>query len=349
MKLLFLCLAGALAANQYDYYGGYGGGYGHGGCNCGDLETRLAALEKRMNEAEGQLKSNTLDVDITENDIKTIRDTVKDKGGVPGPKGDRGEAGPQGERGDKGDQGPAGARGPAGKQGIMGNPGVRGPRGDKGDKGDAGAPGARGPAGAPGAGGSGSGGSGSGSAEAADAKNIFVRWAHDACPKGTHEMYRGHIAAAHYTNDGGGTNNLCLHPRPQKVGSNNADGGNQLYAVEFRNTGELDKNHYEDPSCVVCAADAPTYVSWGRNKCATGHEQMYEGLVMSSEYTTYKGEFICADRERKVSDSASQNDQGSHRWYTVEAQCGSLPCGPYQENRELNCAVRLAAVRPVPG
>ena len=31
MKLLLLCLAGALAADQYDYYGGYSGYGGDGG------------------------------------------------------------------------------------------------------------------------------------------------------------------------------------------------------------------------------------------------------------------------------------------------------------------------------
>jgi len=310
MKLLLLLPALALAANQYDYYGGYGYG-GHDAhhaptCSCGaeitELKTEISRLAARLATAEGVAKSNA-------EDIRTNSYAIKHSSGSHG-----------------GGRGPPG---PAGAPGIQGNPGPRGPKGDKGD------------VGAPGKGGVGGGGGDHHGPEgiAEDAKNIFVRWAHNECPKGTTEMYKGLVAATHYTHHGGGANYLCMHPDPQKVGSKSTNSGNLLYATEYQNTGELDKHANEEPMCVVCASPQPTYTSWGRNKCPSGHKQMYEGLIMSASYTQYKGTFVCVDRERKVHYEASQSDQDGHLWYTTEANCGSLPCGPYQQDRELNCAV----------
>ena len=47
--------------------------------------------------------------------------------------------------------------------------------------------------------------------------------------------------------------------------------------------------------------------------------------------------FVCVDHNAEPTGSRSDND--GNLFYPVEARCGSLPCLPYVNGRELTCAV----------
>ena len=49
-------------------------------------------------------------------------------------------------------------------------------------------------------------------------------------------------------------------------------------------------------------------------------------------------QYICVDNVLKPVPGSSANKQGL-LLYFVEGQCGSLPCPPYDNTRELSCAV----------
>lgn len=59
----------------------------------------------------------------------------------------------------------------------------------------------------------------------------------------------------------------------------------------------------------------------------------YTGYVMAYRYNKYKGEFVCVDRNpEKVT---LRNNLNQAAFYPTEFQCGTLPCPPYNNDREV--------------
>ena len=76
-----------------------------------------------------------------------------------------------------------------------------------------------------------------------------------------------------------------------------------------------------------------------RNDCLSGWTKEYHGYLMTSQYTRrHSSEFICVDGNPEYVRGSKQNKDGA-LLYSVEGRCGSLPCPPYVEGRELTCAV----------
>jgi len=133
-----------------------------------------------------------------------------------------------------------------------------------------------------------------------------------------------------------------LHSEPILEGTTSDNNGGRMYGTEYQNTGDVDKNHNYDAACSVCISKTAMNTVWGRKDCddnASGKELVYTGYIMANEYTQYKGEFVCVDEKRKQHLRSKKEDNDGNMWYTTEAQCGSLPCGPYVNDRELACAV----------
>ena len=60
---------------------------------------------------------------------------------------------------------------------------------------------------------------------------------------------------------------------------------------------------------------------------------------MAAYYTGhYRTQFTCMDTTFK-SVIGSSADKNGLLFYFVEGICGSLPCPPYENNKELSCAV----------
>jgi hypothetical protein len=98
-------------------------------------------------------------------------------------------------------------------------------------------------------------------------------------------------------------------------------------------------NH--DVPCAVCRTTARSTVMFlpGRDVCYPGWHTEYSGYIMSGN----KGypaatEYICVDGEPETELRDDRDDNGA-LLNTVEGMCGSLPCGPYVNGRELTCAV----------
>lgn len=58
---------------------------------------------------------------------------------------------------------------------------------------------------------------------------------------------------------------------------------------------------------------------------------------MATHYAQDASEFVCVDAAPETTGSSANND--GHMWYPVETECGSLPCAPCVQDRELSCAV----------
>jgi len=172
----------------------------------------------------------------------------------------------------------------------------------------------------------------------------YTRWGRTSCGAGAQPVYTGYAATAHYAHSGSGHNTLCLTDSPT-WGDHN-DGNQQgalIYGMEYETSGfglsTLAGLQNYDARCTVCLR-TPATVSVmvpGTQVCPSGLTLEYAGYLMATHYTQGSGEFVCVDQAPESAGSPVSNDGGL--WYPTEAECGSLPCLPYIQDREVTCAV----------
>ena len=216
--------------------------------------------------------------------------------------------GPQGAKGERGD--PGGPQGPRGLTGVTGAQGPTGPAGPPGPK---------------------SGGV------------TYVRWGKSSCPSvtGTELVYAGRTAGTFY-NKPGGANYLCLPDTPEYTLSYTP--GSQSYS-------EIHGTEYEQPiagshdhnvPCAVCfvSTRVAVFMLPARTSCPTGWTREYYGYLMSTYQRNDhdRTSFECVDKDQE-SIPGSQADTNGAVFYHVEANCNGIPCPPYNNYKELNCAV----------
>ncbi|XP_019633662.1 PREDICTED: short-chain collagen C4-like [Branchiostoma belcheri] len=240
---------------------------------------------------------------------------------VMAPAGPRGEAGPPGPRGGQGEKGETGRPGKLGPQGL---------EGQKGEKGDPGQPANQG-------------------AEGWGGGAVYIRWGRTACNEsaGTVTAYTGLAGGALWSEKGGGSNYQCLPADPEwGVYKDGVDGLKAyMYGAEYQlNTdAPYDEATVDDREvpCAVCysLSRRAQMMIPARNTCPDGWTREYGGYLMAG-YRDQAGrsKFVCMDGEPEVLPGGEGNQSGA-LFYPVEARCGSLPCPPYVEGRELTCVV----------
>ncbi len=145
---------------------------------------------------------------------------------------------------------------------------------------------------------------------------------------------------------GGGSNYLCLPADPIWGLYNDRAGSATVYGAEFEHSNNFlfgDKillnNH--NPPCALChvVGRSTQFMLPGRSQCYAGWTPEYNGYLMA-EHQAHHGrtEYVCMDGEPEAEDAGYDNDNGA-LFYPVEGKCGSLPCPPYINNRELTCVV----------
>ena len=234
-------------------------------------------------------------------------------------------------RGRDGRDGPHGTPGAAGRDGRDGMDGERGDTGEPGIKGPSGETGEQGPPGATIGG------------------VTYTRWGKTSCPivSGTELVYVGITAGSWYGNTGGGANYLCMPHNPQYGRyRRGVQGYSPIYGTEYQTYGSpiatsLDHN----VPCAVCYVSTreTALMLPARMECPTSWTLEYSGYLMS----TYKGDrggyhyrtmYECVDSSPDTIPGSSADTNGAV-FYHSEATCNGLPCGPYDPQKELTCAV----------
>ena len=59
---------------------------------------------------------------------------------------------------------------------------------------------------------------------------------------------------------------------------------------------------------------------------------------MAADDDHTSSEYVCVDSKMESHMAASTDSNGALFYFTI-AQCGSLPCGPYVQNKVLPCVV----------
>ncbi|XP_065198912.1 uncharacterized protein LOC135830609 [Sycon ciliatum] len=177
----------------------------------------------------------------------------------------------------------------------------------------------------------------------------YTRWAKNSCnaTAGAELVYNGYMAGSRYDHPSG-SNYLCLPHAPVygdfKPGTTEYG---QIHSAElqipnyFPPYGPL---YQADPTCSVCrAAGRSSHVMFpATNQCPPSWTREYHGYLMaSSKNRASSTEFVCIDRNPDViPGAASRASTNGAEIMFIEARCTTgLPCPPYDEEKELTCAV----------
>ena len=180
---------------------------------------------------------------------------------------------------------------------------------------------------------------------------VYVRWGHDQCPSTAQLVYSGRVGGPYYSNSGGGSNPQCLPLDPNFLPPIISIGGRQdvrsyIYGAEYE-TWTVSNSHVHgrqstDVICAVCHVSNRTavYMVPAKYTCPIGWTREYYGYLMSerSHSAHHRSQFTCVDSNLKSVNGSSADQQGLLFMF-VEGRCGSLPCPPYDNTRELSCAV----------
>ncbi|XP_060555944.1 uncharacterized protein LOC132716640 isoform X1 [Ruditapes philippinarum] len=176
--------------------------------------------------------------------------------------------------------------------------------------------------------------------------STYVRWGRTTCPGNTTVVYKGFMGGNIYNDNGGPANYLCLPEDPSwaKYQDGIQNEGNTIYGSEYEYYGNFHpfpQNMVdEDIPCAVCSTKRPMNIMVpARTRCHSGWHLEYTGYLMTiSEYHPAAGEYICMDGNPEPIPHGSANTNGNVMYF-VEAICGTLPCLPYVDGRELACSV----------
>ncbi|KAK3084212.1 hypothetical protein FSP39_010144 [Pinctada imbricata] len=96
-----------------------------------------------------------------------------------------------------------------------------------------------------------------------------------------------------------------------------------------------------DVPCAVCKVNKRSSIMMlpARKNCYGGWNKEYQGYLIAGRYDNQRAsQYICLD-EYPISLPGGYKNQNGYLFFPVEGRCGSLPCPPYVEGRELTCVV----------
>ena len=218
--------------------------------------------------------------------------------------------------------GPLGIKGEKGSSGSTGSTGLTGPKGAPGDKGM------------------------KGDKEERNGGTVYVRWGHDQCPSTAQLVYSGRAGGSWY-NHGGGSNPQCLPLDPNFLSEVGVQRWRALmYGAEYETSTDsnsyINRRHNTDVPCAVCHVSNHTavYMVPAKYTCPSGWTREYYGYLMAEYYSNnhHRSQYTCVDTAFKSVVGSSENKDGL-LFFFVEGRCGSLPCPPYDNTKELSCSI----------
>jgi hypothetical protein len=172
--------------------------------------------------------------------------------------------------------------------------------------------------------------------------STYTRWGSSRCPADAQLVYSGVVGGTWYSESGGGTNYLCLTMSPVFIDHIATNNYAVLHGAEYET--QNDAHHNMDPVCAVCrSSHATTVMIPGTNVCTSGWTKQYDGYLMAEREHNptdmhYPSEFVCVDSSLEGRPGSNADMNGRLFYFTV-TNCGSLPCGPYEDGKFVSCVV----------
>lgn len=177
---------------------------------------------------------------------------------------------------------------------------------------------------------------------------LYTRWGRTECGLVSDVLvYIGIVGGSRGGDSGAASNTLCLPRDPEWGNYDDTDNtGGLIYGTEYQ-TENFNPFLNGDPTdqnapCAVCKSTVhgTALMLPAKHTCYTGWEKAYSGYLMSESSESHRTEYVCVDGAPEVNPAGSADEQSSHL-YPVQGMCGSLPCPPYVNARELTCVVCL--------
>ncbi|KAJ8046076.1 hypothetical protein HOLleu_09251 [Holothuria leucospilota] len=179
----------------------------------------------------------------------------------------------------------------------------------------------------------------------------YVHWGKTTCPDQSQLVYAGIVGGKHYTQQGSGTNYLCLRSNPtfDRPQAGISPFAAYIYGTEFEAgsyAGLPGLSQEAEVACSVCLATSKQTVLMipGVNSCPQGQgwTEEYHGYLTANHYGYFATEYICMDHEAEGI-PRTDHDNDPSLLYMVEGMCGTngggLPCPPYVDGYEITCVV----------
>ena len=173
-------------------------------------------------------------------------------------------------------------------------------------------------------------------------QKTYVRWGNSTCPdiSGTSLLYSGFAGGTAYFNRGGGANQLCMPLDPEYTLP--TEPGVQSNSIVFGSEYEAAflGSQNENVPCAVCVVSTRSEVVMipAKTSCPDSWTREYYGYLMSENHGNYRTHFVCVDKGMEYIQNYSGHADACDLWL-VEASCVSLPCPPYDPQKELGCVV----------
>ena len=177
---------------------------------------------------------------------------------------------------------------------------------------------------------------------------VYVRWGHDQCPSTAQLVYSGRAGGPFWNQGGSGSYPQCLPLDPNFLTPISGDqrGRGLMYGAEYEtftdSNSHVHGSHDLEVPCAVCHVSNRTavYMVPAKYTCPTGWTREYYGYLMSEHDASnrHRTQYTCVDTAFKPVPGTPTSKNGL-LFYFVEGRCGSLPCPPYDNTRELSCSV----------
>ena len=269
------------------------------------------------------------------------RDGAKGEKGDTPPPGHKGEVGPPGPQGLQGPMGISGLPGLVGEKGIRGDPGLPGLRGSKGSSGPRGATGEKGQRGDPGL------PEPQGDMGPPTGGTTYIRWGRTTCPSGngTELLYSGRAGGNHHGHSGGAANYLCMPDDPDHLQyQSGVQGQSYVAGVEYYYSSHPSLSSFTNHNvpCAVCyvATRSVAVMIPAKTQCPTNWTLEYIGYLMS-QHRGYNSRtmYECVDKDPESIPGLNSLSDPRSLFELVEPSCNGLSCPPYDDEKELSCAV----------
>ncbi|XP_041458893.1 uncharacterized protein LOC121410708 [Lytechinus variegatus] len=181
---------------------------------------------------------------------------------------------------------------------------------------------------------------------------VYHHWGKASCPATSSLIYSGFAASGSSlsVNKGSGSNILCMVSDPEYGTSvpDQQDARGKIYSIEYRNAnnfGSQSDLHGHDVPCAACMTGGgrqAVLMLPGRITCPENWTREYRGILMSSRNNNVRTSYTCVDLAAESRPGTMNEDGNSSLLYPVEGVCGTgggIPCGPYIDGHELQCAV----------
>jgi len=174
---------------------------------------------------------------------------------------------------------------------------------------------------------------------------VYVRWGHDQCPSTAQLVYSGRAGGSDRKH-GGGVGPQCLPPDPSYFAPiSGSQDRSYMYGAEYWTPTDSGSHLHgrinHDVPCAVCHVTkrSTVYMIPARTSCPSGWVSEYYGYLMSEYYKYNASQYSCVDYSFKTIPNTAADYTESMEFFFVEGVCGSLPCPPYENGRELSCVV----------